>query len=196
MPTKNNFEIVCLADFLERPEDEEFFRDMTLSFSSINKDVERFLKEKAIQSTKLGTSSTYVLIHKGETPQILGYFTLAIKILSINHTSLSKSIERIISRFGYYDENSNAYHLPAILIAQFGRNFNKNSSTISGLDLMSITLKYVKDILHRTSGKTVFLECEKNQKLIDFYQDKGFIVLDNEALSKDKRKLIQLYRLL
>ena len=83
MPTKNNFEVVCLADFLETSEDEVFFKNMSLTFSSINKDVERFLKEKAVQSTKLGTSSTYVLIYKGQTPQILGYFTLASKILSL-----------------------------------------------------------------------------------------------------------------
>ena len=56
MPTKNNFEVVCLADFLETSEDEVFFKNMSLTFSSINKDVERFLKEKAIQSTKLGKS--------------------------------------------------------------------------------------------------------------------------------------------
>ena len=195
MPTKNNFEVVCLADFLDSSEGEDFFKNMSCSFSSINKDVEKFLKEKAIQSTKLGTSSTYILIHKGQTPQILGYFTLAIKILTINLSSLSKSVERVISRFGYYDETYKTYHIPAILIAQFGRNFNKDSNTISGLDLMAITLKYVRDILHRTSGKTVFLECEKKEKLIDFYKKTGFTVLDNEVLSKDKRKLMQLYRL-
>lgn len=195
MPTESSFEVICLSDFIESPDDEDFFKNMSLSFSSKNKDVERFLQEKAVQSAKLGTSSTYLLVYKGIAPQILGYFTLAIKILSIRKSNLSKSVERIIGRFGYFDENSNAYHLPAILIAQFGRNFNKDSNTISGTDLMSITLKYVKDILRRTSGKTVFLECEKKQKLIEFYSDLGFISLDNQVISKDSKELMQMYRL-
>lgn len=195
MPTKNNFEVVCLADFLETDDDEAFFKNMVLSFSSINKDVEKFLKEKAIQSTKLGTSSTYVLVYKGQTPQILGYFTLATKILSLKQANLSKSSEKVIKRFGYYDENSAAYHLPSILIAQLGRNFYDGSHTISGSELMAIALRYVKDILRRTSGKTVFLECEKKQKLIDFYKEQGFITLDNEVLSKDSKELMQMYRL-
>lgn len=46
------------------------------------------------------------------------------------------------------------------------------------------------------SGKTVFLECEKKQKLIDFYKDKGFIALDNEIISRNSKELMQLYRLL
>ena len=195
MPTKSNFEVVCLADFLETSEDEEFFKNMSLTFSSINKDVERFLKEKAVQSTKLGTSSTYILIYKGQSPQILGYFTLASKILSLKQANLSKSSEKVIKRFGYYDDNSAAYHLPSILIAQLGRNFNENSHTISGTDLMAIALRYVKDILRRTSGKTVFLECEKKQKLVDFYADNGFTALDNEVLSKDSKELMQMYQL-
>ena len=196
MPIKTKFEIVCLADFLETSEDEEFFKKMALSFSSINKDVERFFKEKAVQSTKLGTSSTYILVYKGDTPEILGYFTLAIKILTLNQSDLSNSTEKVIKRFGYYDENSATYHLPAILIAQLGRNFNDRSNTISGTDLIAIVLRYVKDIFRRTSGKTVFLECEKKAKLIDFYKKHGFILLDNDVISKDSKELVQLYRLL
>ena len=61
---------------------------------------------------------------------------------------------------------------------------------------MSLALNQIKYILSLSSGKTVFLECEKKQKLIDFYKAHGFLILDNEVLSKDKRKMVQLYRLL
>lgn len=60
---------------------------------------------------------------------------------------------------------------------------------------MSIVLKKVKSILSQTSGKTVFLECEKKKKLIDFYISNGFMLLDDEVLSKDKKEFIQLYKL-
>ena len=108
---------------------------------------------------------------------------------------VSKSTERTISRYGYYDEESDSYKIPAILIAQFGRNFNESSKSISGADLMGITLRQVKTVLSFSSGKTVFLECEKKRILIDFYSDKGFIALDNEVISKDSKELKQMYRL-
>ena len=61
---------------------------------------------------------------------------------------------------------------------------------------MAITLHQVQTILALLSGKTVFLESEKKQKLINFYIENGFTVLDNDVLSKNKKELIQLYKLL
>jgi hypothetical protein len=177
---------------------EEYFGLTVESFESPNKDVENFLKTKAVQATKLNTATTY-LIYIEKNPvefDLVGYFSLAMKMLTLKKTSLSKTSERVISRFGYYDEDSNSYKVPAVLVAQFGRNFNANSTSISGTNLMAITLKQVQNVLSFLSGKTVFLECEKEQKLIDFYKSNGFSVLDNEILSKDKKELMQLYRLL
>ena len=168
------------------------------SFESPNKDVEKFLKLKSVQATKLNTATTYLVYRERNPVEIdfVGYFSLAMKMLTLKKVSLSKSSEKIISRFGYYDEDSDSYKVPAVLLAQFGRNFNANSVSISGADLMAITLQQVKNALSFLSGKTVFLECEKKQKLIDFYKTNGFSVLDNEVLSKDKKELTQLYRLL
>ena len=165
-------------------------------FSSINKDVEEFLKEKAIQSTKLNTSSTYLVVSSEKGCGILGYFTLATKMLTLKKEVLSKSEIRIISRFGYYDKDSNSYKIPAILIAQFSKNFNKKSKSINGSDLMDIVLKQVKNILNLTSGKVVFIECEKIEKVINFYVNSGFQILDTEIVTKNKKDFIQLYRVL
>ncbi len=60
------------------------------------------------------------------------------------------------------------------MIAQLGRNFSEDSSSISGTDLISFALEQVKYIMSLSSGKTVFLECGKKQKLIDFYLANGF----------------------
>ena len=191
---QNSHRVIRLVDLLEN-DGESFYNFLASLFCSPNKDVERFLKEKAVQSVKLCTSSTYLVISNDKPLHLSGYFSLATKMLSLKKLSLSKSTERMISRFGYYDEDSDSYKIPAILIAHFGRNFNNTLSSISGFDLMAITLQQVKNILSFTSGKTVFLECEKKQKLIDFYKENGFSVLDNDVLSKDKKELIQLYRL-
>ena len=61
---------------------------------------------------------------------------------------------------------------------------------------MDIVLKQVKNVLNLTSGKTVFLECEKIKKLTDFYESQHFKFLDNEILSKNNKEMLQMYRLI
>lgn len=198
LENQTDYKIQRVSELLAMENGEEYFGLTVESFESPNKDVENFLKTKAVQATKLNTATTY-LIYIEKNPvefDLVGYFSLAMKMLTLKKTSLSKTSERVISRFGYYDEDSNSYKVPAVLVAQFGRNFNANSTSISGTNLMAITLKQVQNVLSFLSGKTVFLECEKEQKLIDFYKSNGFSVLDNEILSKDKKELMQLYRLL
>lgn len=187
-----------ISDFLNIENGEAFVQVVSQNFVSPNSDVESFLRNKSIQATKLSTASSYLVYSKKSFPliDIAGYFTLATKMLNLNRAIMSKSTEKIINRFGYYDEVSDLYHVPAILLAQFGRNFNEKCNSISGKDLMSLALNQIKYILSLSSGKTVFLECEKKQKLIDFYKENGFLLLDNEVLSKDKKNMVQLYRLL
>lgn len=55
--------------------------------------VVKFLKEKSIQSTKLNTSSTYLVVSSENSFDILGYFTLATKMLTLKKEPLSKSIK-------------------------------------------------------------------------------------------------------
>ena len=81
---------------------------LTESFSSVNKDVEVFLKQKAVQSVKLATSSTYMVFHK-DVADLLGYFTLALKMLTVKKAGLSATQEKILKRFGSFDEESEDY---------------------------------------------------------------------------------------
>jgi len=195
---KTNYKIQRISELLSMENGEQYFYSIAESFKSPNKDVETFLKAKAVQATKLNTATTY-LVYKEISPieiDLVGYFSLAMKMLTLKKSSLSSSKEKVISRFGYYDEDSDSYKVPAILVAQFGRNFDDESASVSGNDLMTITLNQVKTALSYLSGKTVFLECEKEQKLIDFYKEQGFILLDNEITSKNSKELLQMYRLI
>ena len=193
-----DYKIHRLSELLAIENGEAYFNSVVKAFKSQNKDVESFLKTKAVQATKLNTATTYLVYVERSAIKIdlVGYFSLAMKMLTLKKSSLSKSSIRIISRFGYYDDDSESYKVPAILIAQFGRNFSEESLSIPGTDLMAITLHRVRTILAFLSGKTVFLESEKKQKLINFYMENGFTVLDNDVLSKNKKELIQLYKLL
>ena len=193
-----DYKIQRLSELLAIENGERYFNAVVETFKSPNKDVEHFLKAKVVQATKLNTATTYLVYIERSAIEIdlVGYFSLAIKMLTLKKSSLSKSSQRIISRFGYYDDDSESYKIPAILVAQFGKNFSEASVSISGSDLMAITLHQVKNALSFLSGKTVFRESEKKEKLIDFYTENGFTVLDNEVLSKNKKELMQLYKLL
>lgn len=65
------------------------------------------------------------------------------------------------------------------LIAQLGRNFNPNLPlSISGSDLLSMALQRVLDVEHLIGGKTVYIECNNQLKLFDFYSAAGFLAFD------------------
>lgn len=183
MLQENSFEIIHLFELLSVDGGESYFKKMADSFSSINKDVETFFKEKAAQSCKLNTSSTYIIVSTDRELEVLGYFTLATKMLTIKLSILTKSEQKAISRYGYYDEDSDSLKIPAILIAQLSRNFN-TSDALCGSDLMDIILKQVKNIFNLTSGKTVFLECERIKKLTDFYELKNLNFLIQTSFQK------------
>lgn len=50
---------------------------------------------------------------------------------------------------------------------------------------MDSALQCIKTIFSLSSGKTVFLECEQNPKLLYFYERCGFSLLGNTVRSKD-----------
>ena len=54
---------------------------------SINPDVERFLREQSVEFTKKNQSVTY-LVFSNNDASLVGYFTLAIKPISVNATSV------------------------------------------------------------------------------------------------------------
>lgn len=62
---------------------------------------------------------------------------------------------------------------------------------------MDIALEQIQYIQGLIGGKTVFLECENNAKLIEFYESHKFKLLDIPSrLSKNDKELLQMYRIL
>ncbi len=186
-------EVILLSKFLDQPDGEWLFNCIADPFVSKNKDVEAFLKTKAVQSFKLSTSSTY-LVRSTDGVDLLGYFTLALKMLTIKGCILSSMQEKTIRRFGSFDAETESYKLPAVLLAQFGRNFSEASASIDGKELMNSALKCIKTIFSLSSGKTAFLECEPCEKLIRFYERCGFSLLGNTTFSKEDKELVQMFR--
>ena len=169
---------------------EDYFNLIAEEFVSKNKDVEHFLKKSAISSTRLHQSATYLVFIENE---VAGFFTLAIKSINVLADILSKKEQKRISRLSKLDEKENVYSLPAILIAQFSRNFNKELETISGDTLMDITKQYIFQVQDMVGGILFFLECENEQKIINFYEKHNFKNLDSSRITKNNKELLQMY---
>ena len=137
-------ETKLLSSLLEQPTGDFLFDFSAEVFVSKNKDVEVFLKTKAVQSTKLQTSATYLVYDYSEGADLLGYFTLATKMFTLNPDNLTSKQTKTIRRFVALDESTHTFRLPAVLLAQFGRNFSDDSTSIHGIDLMNIALDCVK----------------------------------------------------
>ncbi len=206
MKNENNYNVIRLIDFIATDAGLEQFNSVASSFLSKDNDIETFLKKKAVQSIKLGTSATYLIVSRNKdfSINILGYFTLTSKILEINNpllatdkkSKLNNNERKVFRNFGNQNENTKTFQLPAILLAQFGRNFNPKSPSISGTDLMTVALNVIKDVQKMLGGKIVFLECLKIHAILDFYKNLGFKPLDTVNFSQKKKDFVTLYIIL
>lgn len=169
-----------------------------------NEDVQEFINIKAIEFAKQRLAATHLVLSQiNENTEIIGYFTLSNKILSISKKALSKSLVKKISKFATYDKETHKYGLGAILIAQLGKNYaNGLNKYISGQDLLALACDKVKETQLNIGGKVVYLECEDEKKLKDFYEQNGFVNFGRRNLDRDEidilngRYLIQFLRYL
>ena len=107
---------------------EEKLLDAFSRFSCQDKDVEKFLKEKALDFDKRNKSRTYLLIDgdKDEEIIIMGYYTLTLKSLKYN-ANLSKSKVKKIDGF-----RSDVIETESVLIGQLGKDYIYRNKISSG----------------------------------------------------------------
>ena len=88
---------------------------MLHSFSCpLNQEIEEFLHDKALPFAKQKTSVTYLVFN--EEMDLLGYFTLAGKILSATCKRLSKTTQKKILRYGINDTDCDCLQSFAYLL--------------------------------------------------------------------------------
>ena len=174
-------------------------RQAISEFYSIDPHVEAFLKNNAEDFARQHKSVTY-LVFSRITMELLGYFTLIIKPITVRDKMMSKTMLRAFKKVGKFDEVQNTYTVAAYLIAQLGRNFAPSlKNNISGKDLLDAALYILKGIQRNVGGTIVFLEAQDNDKVLSFYQSNGFRALDKRLASyKDggSYELIQLFKVL
>lgn len=158
----------------------------SLSFSCPNKDVENFLRYKAIEFSKRDFSKTHLVFWSTlyETEKYLvGYYTIAPKFFSISKDNVSNSQYKKLSQYGEYDTHSKKCTISAILIGQLGKNYTTGNDTlITGDELLKMTLDKVKNIQTEIGGRYTYLECEERAKAEVKAKKKVRVVLTDEQL--------------
>ena len=171
----------------------EMLSDFTTSVSDdsdgrpLNPEIEHFLKNNALQFSKEKKSVTYV-VGDEDDGSVLGYFTLAHKVIEIPAFGLSRTTLRNIDRYASPSPD-NTYLISAFLIAQLGKNYGVDGGMrISGDELMRLAVRELCDVQHRIGGGLIYLDCEANAKLIRFYQDQQNFRLFGERISESDGK--------
>jgi len=146
-----------------------------------NADLELFLHQKAIIFEKKGRSRTYLYIDT-KAKKIIAYFTISISSLNIENFS-TKTISYL-----YGQNNVSSKCLPCYLIGQLGKSDNCNLKIGNQLLKKSITI-IIKghNILN---GRFILLDSLNNDKIIKFYQNNGFIPIENVKKEKEVIKMI------
>lgn len=164
-----------------------------------NPDVERFLKKSSIEFTKKNQSVTY-LVFDVSSMELVGYFTIALKPLTVRGETVSNTVKKKLMRVRELDEQSQTYTMSAYLIAQLGKNFkNGAEKKITGEELLELAWDIVEKMQYMGGGMVTFLEAENSERLLSFYQANRFQTFDTRQTATDSEEpheLVQLLRLL
>ncbi|MCD8068631.1 MAG: GNAT family acetyltransferase [Lachnospiraceae bacterium] len=164
----------------------------------LNPDVERFLKHSAVEFTKKNQSVTYLVFNR-DNCILLGYFTLALKPLTVRGSTISNAVGRKLARISEVNEQMKTYTMAAYLIAQLGKNFTAEAEhLITGKDILDLAQDRLLQAQCLCGGVVTFLETYNEEKLLLFYDRNLFRQFDiRQKILPDGKKyeLVQLLRL-
>lgn len=170
---------VPLQKFLKEMNNEFLVQEILRQFKSRERNsIEDFLHNKAIDFEKNSLSATH-LIYNEYGDRLLGYFTLANKSLIISKEDfekMSKTQQKKLSQSGRILENGSCI-VNSFLLAQIGKNYD-NSENISGFDILDLSYSLLSVVKEIINIKYMWLECENNKSLINFYLKYGFNLLE------------------
>lgn len=163
----SNFEVINILDMIESI-GEDATKSILSEFSCLrNKEIERFVRQNAIDFAKRKMSVTYLVCD--ENLSLAAIFTLAHKALEISNVGLSETTRKKLRRFSHLDKTKDSYNISAFLIGQFGKNDSYCGEGLSGANLMDFTFGVLLKVQHDIGGSVVYLDCAENEKLLNFY---------------------------
>ena len=163
-----------LADFLGTRSANQV-RKLLKTFSCAkNADVQDFLHNKAITFERNLRSCTYLYMND-ESKSVSGYFSIGITYLLTNQ--LDKAVVKFLD--GYTDET---IAIPCYLVGQLGKNDECKGKI--GDFLLDDALKIIDKSQDNLSGRFVLIDAVNDSKVLNFYEQNSFIVLENSTSSK------------
>ncbi|PPQ49142.1 N-acetyltransferase [Paenibacillus peoriae] len=187
-----------LLDMIEQLGEEKVKRILSDFSCPRNKDVEYFLKHRAIEFSKQQITQTQlVFLQYKDAPRLVAYYSLTNKSISVKDDGLSKTLRKRIAKFGTRDTVNKGFFLPAPLIAQLGKSFTDGlNQQISGDELLKMAINKIVQAQTILGGKVVYIECEDAPRLLEFYSRNGFIQFGKrEKESEDEGRIVGDYLL-
>lgn len=173
--------VINLRTYLEKGEEERIEALIDDFKCPYNKEVENFLKMSAINFAKKKQAITYLLI-SSESAELVGYFSLTLKPLTIDIDKVSRRMARKLERICALDEENNTYTVAAYLIGQIGKNYGiSKEQQISGDDLLTFAEEKIIEAQGIVGGVVEFLECEDTKFLVDFYESHNFKLVNKRG---------------
>lgn len=196
--SKSDFFYVNIRSYLDDDSSVEELNEILEDYECpLNEDVEHFLKHTAVEFARRNQSVSY-LVFSTEDGALLGYFTIAIKAITVRIEAISNTVSRKLSRIADYDAETGSYTIPAFLIAQLGKNYADGvNKRIEGSELLEMAWTVIKETQYAVGGIAAFLEAENNNELLNFYSVKNnFRKFDVRETSLSGKELVQLLKLL
>lgn len=157
-----------------------------------SKDVEYFLKNKSIDFEGRNKSRTFIVIDfeklQKRNLSILAYFTLSLKSFKVHNKKVKSTLRKKMDGF-----NKKAIKFESFLIGQLGRNDTIKSSELPGKDLLNMAISFISRAQKIVGGRIVLIDCENNDKLIKFYEENDFILIQDHS---EKSNFVQMIRVL
>lgn len=203
MLQNDKYSVINIRKYLEKDNpklgEEDLIQILSEFSCEKNPDVERFLKKSSIEFTKKNQSVTY-LVFSVEDGELLGYFTIALKPLTVRGETISNTVKKKLLRISELDEETQTYTMSAYLIAQLGKNFvNGADKRITGEELLEAAWNKIEEIQYHAGGIVTFLEANNEERLLSFYNDNRFQKFDTRPTASNEaepHELVQLLRLL
>jgi hypothetical protein len=150
----------------------------------LNTDVQDFLINKSLRFEESDKARTYLILSE-ITGNILGYFSLSFKELSVKQFQVSKTKIRRLDGISKEADKINTY-----LIGQIGKNYSDVNNTLNLKNIMESVWVVINEARALIGGRVVILECQNIDKLVALYETEGFTLLVSPS-SDDK--LLTLY---
>lgn len=192
-----NYGIENILDVIEQDGEDEVKEDLSNFVCYANKDIEDFIQFKAIDFAKKRISISY-LVYDEDTGKILGFFTLAHKVLNVPAQGMSNTVRRRMDRYARLDKEKNSYLVSAFLLAQLGKNYAlEKEERISGEDLMDCVDSVLDEVQYRIGGGVVYLDSIDNKHLVHFYEDiSGYRKIAERVSDTNETKYLQYLKLI